>query len=131
MNKSRFMFIFIEIGLICACCSYGQPETIRINLPLNGAPVQQICDINGTSSATSDTGMRAYVLIWSHVSSGPWIVQYTNTSNNGSWSSPARFDRVGYFFVDAIITRQVLMPYETFPTLPDGPMDQIIVNVHT
>lgn len=85
--------------------------------------------VEGSSSATKDSGLGVYVLIWPIEADGPWWVQPTTIFSDGSWQSYAYFGRdpklypedIGTTYrVVAITTTQKLSGGQTFRELPDS-----------
>ncbi|KKL69869.1 hypothetical protein LCGC14_2110580 [marine sediment metagenome] len=94
--------------------------------------------VEGSSSATEDSGFSAYVLIWPIEVDGPWWVQFTTTYSDGFWQSYAYFGRdpslypedIGTNYkVVMIITKHELRGGQTFTELPEyvGKSNEIIV----
>ena len=80
--------------------------------------------VEGSSSATEDSGLSVYVLIWTVEAEEAWRVQPTTTFSDGSWQSYAYFGRedmdIGVTFrVVAILTTQNLSAGQAFIVLPD------------
>ena len=101
---------------------------VDITKPKDKDKVSWRYTVEGSSSATKDSGESVYVLIWPVESDGPWWVQPTTTFSDGSWQSYAYFGRdprvypedIGTSYrVVAIITKQELRGGQTFRELPD------------
>ena len=133
MNVSRSIITVLAVGLICVLCSAGQQsgtESVEITDPKSGDNVSWQFIVEGNSSATADSGLKVYVLIWPIEANGPWWVQPTTTYSDGSWESNAYFGRdPSKFFEDigttyriaAIMINGTLKEGETLRELPDVP----------
>lgn len=102
---------------------------VNISSPKNKDEVLERCVVEGSSSATKDSGLHVYVLIWSIEGSDGWWVQPTTTCSDGRWRSNAYIgsDHTSYpkdirytYRIVAIITMQELKSREKFAELPDS-----------
>ena len=101
------------------------PSFVEINKPEENDDVSWRFMVEGSSSATEDSGLSVYVHICTLEAEGPWQVQPTTTFSDGSWQSYAYFGREGTDIgitcrVVAIITTQKLTAGQTFIKLPDS-----------
>jgi len=101
--------------------------SISITAPKDGDNVSWRYMVEGFSSATEDSGLSVYVLIWPLDAGGPWYAQPTTTFSDGSWQSNAYFGRnpdqhpedIGSDYrVAAILTTQKLSTGQSFEKIP-------------
>lgn len=124
MNSKLFLALMASLVLLFAGTSSGQ-HFIEIDKPLDGGEVTWIYTVEGDSSTTVGSGLKAYVLVWPNEAFGPWWVQETNTNPDGSWKSQAYFGRgtdedIGTTYsVIAILTEEELNPGQRFADIPD------------
>jgi hypothetical protein len=145
MTKSRLIGAFLAVGLICTICSVGQSDNggnqtskalqfVEMTTPKEKDDVSWRTWVKGNSSATKDSGLSVWVLIWPIDAEGPWWIEPTTTFSDGSWQSYAYFGRDpqrysedigGAYRVVAIITNETLKSGETLQELPDLPLSSI------
>jgi hypothetical protein len=134
MNIARIIIIAFALGLlsfpIYSSAQTSGTQFINITNPQDGDNVSWRQAVAGYSTATANSGLKAYLLIWPVESNGPWWVQPTQTFPDGTWESYAYFGRnpsvnpedIGTTYkVEAIMTKEVLNSGATFMELPNVP----------
>jgi hypothetical protein len=133
MNK--LIISVLIIGLFFCCVAHGEQGFVSIIKPKTGDSVFLRSMVEGKSSAVTDTGLRACVLVWPIEANGPWWVQPTKTKSDGNWESHAYFGREGSidvgktFKIIAILVTEELVDGSTLPELPSrlAESEEIIV----
>jgi hypothetical protein len=134
MDIVRIMIVAFGLGLLLST-TYGSEQIagtqfINITNPHNGDNVTWRQAVEGYSSATSNSGLKAYLLIWPIEANGPWWVEPTQTYPDGTWESYAYFGRdprvnpediETTYRVEAIMTKEDLNPGATLVELPNVP----------
>lgn len=121
MKKTLFLEFLALLGLIVGATS-GQ-EFIEINNPQDEGNVSWMYTVEGNSSATVGSELKAYVLVWPNKAFDGWV-QETETYPDGSWKSKAYFgggptqDVGNTYSVIAILTDEELTPGQNFSDLP-------------
>jgi hypothetical protein len=106
MKRREFMIGFLVI-MFWVLCSQGQPiEPPFIRISNTASVVCQWPTIEGDSSSTANSGLKAWVLI-SPTQANVWVVQQTQTYPDGTWDSFPEFGGSpgNTFSVLAILTR--------------------------
>lgn len=90
-NKSKLIGITLISILICCVCGSGYIEITNLKQK-EVVSWRQL--VEGNSSATKDSGLNVYVLIWPIDADGPWYVQPSAAVfYDGSWRIKAYFGR--------------------------------------
>ena len=120
MNPSRLMAASLAVVLICSSCSFG---FIEISKPKDKNYVLFRDLVEGNSSATEESGLEVYVLIWPIQKNGPWQVNPAATFYDGSWRFKASFgnemDKGTTYKVIAIIGDKTLGDTRTLNDIQD------------
>lgn len=114
MNKLKLIVIFLIGLLVFSYCSLAYVE---ITNPKNKDYVLWRSLVEGNSTAISESGSNAYVLIWPIEAEGPWYVQPTTTFPDGSFRSKAYFGRDPSVYPEDIGTSYKVITIITNETL--------------
>jgi len=120
MLKSKFI-IWLNVSILI--CSFSSVASVDIVNLENGLVAWRHV-IEGTSSATRDSGLIVYLLIWPNETNGPWYNHPTATFTDGDWRINAEFGMdpdnslidVGHTYqIVVMMANRSLMDVKTFP----------------